>query len=167
MSTNIGTLKANEDGIHIGRIATLGFSALIALREVNSNSERAPAYDVMGLSPDRRTWVKVGALWEYTATGSGEVFLSGRLDDHTMERPLDVALFRQQDGSYNVSWRRPQTRRAAPALGNEALPPMPPAGTDEPVDGTGEPVGDGLGDSTAPAPSSRRKAAAPKEDVPA
>ncbi len=87
---------------------TLGFNAVVALREVISNNERAPAFDVTGLSADRRTWVKIGALWEYSASGSGEVFFSGRVDDPSLEKALDVALFRQEDGSYNVSWRRPR-----------------------------------------------------------
>jgi len=46
--------------------------------------------------------------------------------------PLDVAAFRQDDGSHNVSWRRPQRKREMPAMGNDsALPPMPPAGPED------------------------------------
>ncbi|MGE4404398.1 DUF736 domain-containing protein [Pseudomonas sp.] len=153
MSMNIGNLKLNEQGTPVGRIVTLGFNAVVALREVVSNNERAPAYDIMGLSADRRTWVKIGALWEYSANDSGETFLSGRLDDPSLEKALDVALFRQDDGSYNVSWRRPQRKRQMPAMGGDgALPPMPPAGPEDEHAGNQPPVGDGLGDSTAPAP---------------
>ena len=100
MSMNIGNLKLNEQGTPVGRIVTLGFNAVVALREVNSTNEKEPAFDVMGLSADRRTWVKIGALWEYTANGTGESFFSGRLDDPTLAAPLDVAAFRQEDGSY-------------------------------------------------------------------
>ena len=39
---NIGTLKANADGVHIGRIVTMAFAATIALREFVSTNERAP-----------------------------------------------------------------------------------------------------------------------------
>lgn len=158
MSMNIGNLKPNEQGIAVGRIVTLGFNAVVALREVVSNNERAPAFDMMGLSADRRTWVKIGALWEYTANGSGESFYSGRLDDPTLDRPLDVACFRQEDGSYNVSWRRPQRKREMPAMtgGDSALPPMPPAGADDEHGSDQSPAtGDGLGESTAPAPASK------------
>ena len=159
MSMNIGSLKANEDGTLIGRVTTLGFNAVVALREVNSSNERAPAFDMMGLSADRRTWVKIGALWEYTSNETGETFLSGRLDDPSLDKPLDVAMFRQEDGSLNVSWRRPQRRRAAPSFGsNDALPPMPPAGSDEGPGNVGNGAaigGDGLGESTAPAPSAQ------------
>lgn len=175
MSMNIGSLKANEEGTLVGRIATLGFNAVVALREVNSNNDRAPAYDMMGLSADRRTWVKIGALWEYTSNETGEAFLSGRLDDPSLEKPLDVAMFRQDDGTLNVSWRRPQRRRAAPSFGsNDALPPMPPAGSDEASDGVGtgsssgtQSAVDGLGESTAPAPGAggRRKTPAKAEDA--
>jgi len=173
MSMNIGSLKANEDGTLIGRVTTLGFNAVVALREVNSSNERAPAFDMMGLSADRRTWVKIGALWEYTSNETGEAFLSGRLDDPSLDKPLDVAMFRQEDGSLNVSWRRPQRRRAAPSFGsNDALPPMPPAGSDEGQGNTGNGAAagaDGLGESTAPAPSSeaggRRNARSKADDT--
>ena len=97
---NIGTLKANGDGVHIGRIVTMAFAATIALREFVSTNERAPAFDVIALSADRRSWVKVGALWEYTSNETGEVFLSGRIDDPSLDKPIDVALFRQNDDSY-------------------------------------------------------------------
>ncbi|MCW1432001.1 DUF736 domain-containing protein [Novosphingobium sp. JCM 18896] len=153
MSMNIGNLKANEQGTPVGRIVTLGFNAVVALRGVVSNNERAPVFDVMGLSADRRTWVKIGALWEYSASGTGESFYSGRLDDPSLAAPLDIAVFKQEDESFNVSWRRPQRKREMPAAsGDGALPPMPPAEPegDQVVDPAAG--GDGLGDSTAPAP---------------
>lgn len=173
MSMNIGSLKANEEGTLIGRVTTLGFNAVVALREVNSSNERAPAFDMMGLSADRRTWVRIGALWEYHSNETGEAFLSGRIDDPSLDKPLDVAMFRQEDGSLNVSWRRPQRRRAAPSFGsNDALPPMPPAGSDDGAEHTGAGAatgGDGLGESTAPALASvsggRRKSPAKLDDT--
>ncbi len=157
MSMNIGNLKLNEQGTPVGRIVTLGFNAVVALREVISNNDKAPAFDVMGLSADRRTWVKIGALWEYSANGSGESFYSGRLDDPSLEKALDVAMFRQEDGSFNVSWRRPQRKREMPVTGSDnALPPMPPAGLDDDHAPAQAPAGDGLGESTAPAPGKVR-----------
>ena len=54
----------------------------------------------MALSADRRSWVKVGALWEYSSNDTGEVFLSGRIDDPSLDKLIDVAMFRQEDGSY-------------------------------------------------------------------
>ena len=165
---NIGNLKAREeDGTPIGKIATLNFAAVIALRAVQSNNDRAPAFDVMALSSDRRTWLKMGALWEFNSTATGESFYSGRIDDPSMARPLDIAAFRQDDGSYNVAWRRPKQRvdtpKPGPASGEDDLPALPPAGTDEstPATGEGTPADaaagcDGLGESTAPAPRGRK-----------
>jgi len=165
MSMNIGNLKLNEQGIPVGRIVTLGFNAVVALREVNSTNDKAPAFDVMGLSADRRTWVKIGALWEYTANGTGDSFFSGRLDDPTLAAPLDVAAFPQEDGSYNVSWRRPQRKREMPAMGNDsALPPMPPAGPEDDLGADQQqPARDGLGESTAPAPKTPARGKQQKE----
>ena len=145
---NIGTLKANADGVHIGRIVTMAFAATIALREFVSTNERAPAFDVMALSADRRSWVKVGALWEYASNETGEMFLSGRIDDPSLDKPLDVALFNQDDGSYNVAWRRPKAKRSLPTATNDesALPSLP--GFDEEGEQEQRPAGDGLGEST-------------------
>ena len=159
---NIGTLKANADGVHIGRIVTMAFAATIALREFVSTNERAPAFDVMALSADRRSWVKVGALWEYSSNDTGEVFLSGRVDDPSLDKPIDVAMFRQEDGAYNVAWRRPQRKRTLPGMaseGEEALPPLNATATGSEPEQPGSTVGgDGLGESTAPSPKTKAKA---------
>lgn len=146
---NIGNIKPTGDGRFIGRIASLTLNLQVALVAVNSTNERAPAFDIFALGGDRRTWVKVGALWEFSSNDTGEVFLSGRIDDPSLDKPIDVALFRQQDGSYNVAWRRPQRRSSVPsapvATGDE-LPPLPGE-----TDGAGHtPPADGLGESTAP-----------------
>ena len=159
---NIGTLKANADGVHIGRIVTMAFAATIALREFVSTNERAPAFDVMALSADRRSWVKVGALWEYSSNDTGEVFLSGRVDDPSLDKPIDVAMFRQEDGAYNVAWRRPQRKRTLPTMaGSDDLPPLSATGDEQGPDSsatTGNAGGDGLGESTAPSPKAKGKA---------
>jgi uncharacterized protein (DUF736 family) len=131
---NIGNLKPDaQTGAPVGHIGTMTFSAVIALQEVRSNNHKVPAYNVLALSTDRRSWVKIGALWEFTATGTGESFYSGRLDDPSMERPLDVAAFRQDDGSFNIAWRRPAKRVETPKPGaapaEDTLPALP--GADE------------------------------------
>jgi uncharacterized protein (DUF736 family) len=160
---NIGTLKANADGVHIGRIVTMAFAATIALREFVSTNERAPAFDVMALSADRRSWVKVGALWEYSSNDTGEVFLSGRIDDPSLDKPIDVAMFRQEDGSYNVAWRRAQRKRTLSGMaseGEDTLPPLTATATGgEPEQAGSTSTGsDGLGESTAPSPKTKTKA---------
>lgn len=95
------------------------------------------------------------------------------------EKPLDVAMIRQEDGTLNVSWLGPQRRRAARSFrSNDALPPMPLVGSDEGADSTGAGTGsgsgatsggNGLGQSTAPAPcaaaGARRKATAKAEET--
>ena len=159
---NIGSIKPNDQGILIGRVQTMAFVATIALQEVNSTNERAPAFDVLALAADRRSWVKVGAVWEYTSNETGECFLSGRIDDPSLDKPIDVAMFQQNDGSYNVAWRRPQRKRTLPTMaGSDDLPPLSAVGDDQgglAASSTGGTTGgDGLGESTAAAPKGKAK----------
>ncbi len=160
---NIGTLKANEAGIHMGRITTLSIAVFVALSPVNSTNAKAPAYDVMALAADKRSWVKVGALWAFNSATTGEEFLSGRIDDPSMDKPIEVQMFRQNDGSYNVAWRRPVQRAALPRVSSaggdsDELPALP-GGDDTGPDNQGAqaPTGDGLGESTAPGAKARSK----------
>ena len=157
---NIGTLKANEAGIHMGRITTLSIAVFVALSPVNSTNEKAPAFDVMALAADKRSWVKVGALWAFTSNTTGEEFLSGRIDDPSMDKPIEVQLFRQGDGSYNVAWRRPVRRAALPSMaaGDTAELPDLPQGGD--TANHAAPDRDGLGESTAPGAKRGSKAGA-------
>jgi uncharacterized protein (DUF736 family) len=155
---NIGNLKKNEAGIFMGRITTLSIAVFVALSPVNSSNEKAPAFDVMALAADKRSWVKVGALWAFNSTATGEEFLSGRIDDPSMDKPIEVQLFRQDDGSYNVAWRRPVRRASLPNIGNSDADDLPalPGGTDPSGgadQGGASATGDGLGESTAPAAS--------------
>ena len=150
---NIGTLKKNEAGIHMGRITTLSIAVFVALSPANSTNEKAPAFDVMALAADKRSWVKVGALWSFTSNSTGEEFLSGRIDDPSMDKPIEVQLFRQDDGSYNVAWRRPVRRASLPSIAAgeaDELPALPVDSAQGPSGrGANAPAGDGLGESTA------------------
>lgn len=149
---NIGEIKLDANGNYIGRIATFALAMTVALRAVNSQNPKAPKYDILALNPVAKVWVKVGALFALTSNSTGEEFLNGRIDDHSLAEPLQVSAFRQDDGSYNVVWQRQQRRAALPAVasGDEAMPPVP-------MDGAGETGNqssaseDGLGSSTAPA----------------
>jgi len=148
---NIGTIKQNESGIYVGRVSTLTVAITIALREVRSSNVRAPKYEVFALNT-ARAWVQVGALFELTANGTGEAFLNGKIDDPSLAQPLYVSAFRQDDGSYNIVWQRPQRRRdvaaaMAPKGGDDGLPPLP--GNDDAAPDGGQAPGDGLGESTA------------------
>ena len=166
---NIGNIKSNAEGVLIGRIQTMAFGATVALSAVTSTNERAPAYDVMALASDRRSWVKIGAMWEYHSNDTGETFLSGRIDDPSLEKPIDVAMFRQDDGSYNVAWRRPQRKRSLPASGGEGeLPPLNAVSGETGSSGsadTGKTGGDGLGDSTAPMPKAKAKSSSKEKEA--
>jgi len=150
---NIGNIKRNEAGIFMGRVTTLSIAMFIALSPVNSTNEKAPAFDVMALAADKRSWVKVGALWSFTSNATGEEFLSGRIDDPSMDKPIEVQLFRQEDGSYNVAWRRPVRRAALPSIASgdgDELPALPSGNGGDSDQGGAAPSGDGLGESTAP-----------------
>ena len=150
---NIGNIKRNEAGIFMGRVTTLSIAMFIALSPVNSTNEKAPAFDVMALAADKRSWVKVGALWSFTSNATGEEFLSGRIDDPSMDKPIEVQLFRQEDGSYNVAWRRPVRRAALPSIAagdGDELPALPSGNGGDSDQGGAAPSGDGLGESTAP-----------------
>ena len=159
---NIGNCKKNDAGIFMGRITTLSIAVFIALQPVNSTNEKAPAFDIMALAADKRSWVKVGALWAFNSSSTGEEFLSGRIDDPSMDKPIEVQLFRQDDGSYNVAWRRPVRRASLPSIAasDGDLPALPSGNDGQGSGGEAAPTGDGLGESTAPgaAGKSRSKA---------
>ncbi|AMK26150.1 MULTISPECIES: DUF736 domain-containing protein [Sphingobium] len=129
---NIGTIRQNDAGIHVGKIATLTIAITIALREVHSANPKAPKYEVLALSASR-AWVHVGALFELFSNGTGEAFLNGKIEDPSLAAPLYISAFRQDDGSYNVVWSRPTRRRDLASemtpKADDGLPPLP--GADE------------------------------------
>lgn len=141
---NIGNLKKNSDGVFIGRIDTVAFSNVVALRPVISQNEAAPKYEVMALTP-ARTWAKVGAMFEQIKKSTGEVFYQGRIDDPSMANPMDIALWHDREGGFAVLWSRRRPRREIPA--GQAEQDLPPVGqsSDDGIGGHS-----GLGDSTAP-----------------
>jgi uncharacterized protein (DUF736 family) len=140
---NIGMIKKNASGQLVGQVSTLAVSMTIGLRAVTSTNPAAPKFDVLALNA-ARNWISVGALFELTATKTGEAFYQGKIDDPTMDAPLYIACFRQDDGSYAVAWRRNNGRR------RDALDTVDDDGYTG-GDGAAErPAGDGLGESTAP-----------------
>ena len=143
---NIGSIKQNASGTFLGKISTLSVSLTIALRELHSANPRAPKYEVFALSAAKE-WVQVGALFELPANGTGEMFLNGKIEDPSLDKPLYISAFRQEDGSYNIVWSRPNRKRdvdtaMAPRQSDTGLPPLP-GGEAAPASG------DGLGESTA------------------
>jgi uncharacterized protein (DUF736 family) len=147
---NIGSIKQNDAGIFVGKIATLTIAMTIALREVHSANPKAPKYEVLALSASR-AWVQVGALFELFSNGTGEAFLNGKIEDPSLVAPLYVSAFRQEDGSYNVVWSRPTRRRdlaseMAPKS-EDALPPLP--GADDASAAPARDADAGLGQSSS------------------
>lgn len=109
---NIGSFKSTN-GQLLGSIATAHIDLpRLGLRPVESDSDKAPAFEIMALNVARR-WVQIGALWEQTSNSSGEVFYQGRFDDPSLAAPVQVMLFRTDDETetYNVVWNRPLPRR--------------------------------------------------------
>jgi uncharacterized protein (DUF736 family) len=115
---NIGQITRRDNGrngsVLVGRIDTLAISMTIGLREVNNPKETAPKYEIMAKTK-AGAWVRVGALFEQTSRASGEVFYQGQIEDPSMDRPLSIALFRNDgdDGieAYNVAWSRRRPRQ--------------------------------------------------------
>lgn len=132
---NIGFLNADQNGKFIGKIETLAFTNVIGIVPIAKTKENSPAFDVYAKA-SANNWVKIGALWEQTSRSSGESFYQGRIDDPSMARPMDIALFSNREGGFNIAWTRRRTRQDMPIAhdGNGAM---------------GENVSDGLGVSTA------------------
>lgn len=128
---NIGTVKQNKDGVYIGSVVTLAASMVIGLRPVDSNNEAAPKYDIMGKNV-AGVFIPLGGLWEKNAASDGKPFLQGSIDDPSLESPINIALFEQEDGSMNVAWSRPQRKNAGfggeGVTGDDAPPFTPDAG---------------------------------------
>jgi uncharacterized protein (DUF736 family) len=107
---NIGSFKS-VNGQLLGSIATATIDlSRLGLRPVESENDRAPAFDIVTLNVARR-WVQIGALWEMTSNSTGEVFYQGKLDDPSMMEPLQIALFGTEEEGYRVVWNRPTPRR--------------------------------------------------------
>src|SRR3546814_21076005 len=107
---NIGEFS-NNNGRLMGSIATRTIDLpRLGLRPVESDHERAPAYEIVALNVGNR-WVQLGALWEAVAKNTtGEVFLQGSIDDPSLPEPLPIALFGSERDGYRVAWQRPQRR---------------------------------------------------------
>jgi uncharacterized protein (DUF736 family) len=145
---NIGSIKQNDSGVFIGRVDTFAVAMTIALKPVSSNNPKAPRFEIHALTPARK-WIQVGALFELFSNNTGEAFLNGKIDDPSMDAPLQISAFQQDDGSYNIVWSRPTRRRDVTAQLAAKQDDMPAFDMDDTTPGTSGAASDGLGASTA------------------
>jgi uncharacterized protein (DUF736 family) len=152
---NIGEFKS-VNGRLMGSIATRSIDLpQLGLREVQSEHDRAPVYEIVALNVGNR-WVQIGALWEAVAKHTtGEVFFQGTIDDPSLAEPLPIALFSSADGGYRVAWRRPQPRDAFGPVSRSA-----------PRTSEGAASSGGFGDSTAGADGGMMTASDLNDDIP-
>ena len=107
---NIGQFKS-INGQLLGSVATATIDlARLGLRPVDSDNDKAPAFEIMVLNVAKR-WVQIGALWEATSNATGEIFYQGRLDDPSLPEPLQIMLFGNDEEGFRVVWNRPVARR--------------------------------------------------------
>ena len=131
----IGSFK-KIDGNYFGHIATAEIDLpRLGLKPVQSDNDKAPAFQVMKLNPARR-WVEIGALWRAASNASGEIFYQGQVDDPSFARALPLALFSTEDDGFNAVWNRRRRRRMDDDFGETAEggedTPMGAGGFDEP-----------------------------------
>ena len=106
----IGHFKPREGTLY-GSISTASLHLpRLGLKPVQSNHERAPAFEVMARTPGNG-WVQIGALWEGITNATGEVFYQGQVDDPSFLAPLPIALFGDGEDGFNVAWNRRRKRQ--------------------------------------------------------
>ena len=118
--SKVGYLKPFNDGTCEelqGEIKTLNLHLKIKLvRDNMRTNAQAPDYTILADAPSGED-VEIGAAWSKSkqqSDGSVCEFLSITIDDLSLPQALNVAAFKQDDGSYEISWRRrrPQNQDA-------------------------------------------------------
>lgn len=117
---NIGELKEKTVGntkILVGTISTLSVSLNIELSPTpKTENPNAPNYTIYAWS-DSGVRVQVGAAWVKTmkrGPNAGEDFLTMTIDDPSMNRPLNVAAFRNPEtNKWDITFRRRQEKASA------------------------------------------------------
>lgn len=117
--SKIGTLKSVKNGAHEelhGEIKTMQMQVNVRfIPDHLKLSDNAPDYDIR-----TEGGVNIGAAWEKTkvkAGGDKFTFLSITIDDPSMPQPLNVAAFKKDDGTWDITWRRRQANSQ-----NQSLP---------------------------------------------
>ena len=117
--TIIAVLKAvtNREGLEElqGEVKTLEMSLKVRfVPNRPKRSEKAPDYKILGGHWDDKA-VQVGNAWKQTkiqSDGSIFEFMSVTIDDPSLPNALNVAAFRNDDGDWELTWRRRQPKQA-------------------------------------------------------
>lgn len=112
--SKIGYLKpvmsGNKEELH-GEIKTLQMQLQIKLiPDSFKTNDNAPDYIIAAVGYSGAD-IQIGAAWKKEKQKIGDVlleFLSITIDDPSLPSALNVAAFKQQDGSYDITWRRRQ-----------------------------------------------------------
>lgn len=102
--------RGNHEELH-GEVKTLQMQLKIKLLPNHlKNSDNAPDFNVCTPAHSGDD-VQIGAAWKKTKQQIGDVmleFLSITIDDPSLPNALNVAAFKKDDGSYEITWRRRQ-----------------------------------------------------------
>jgi len=112
--SKIGYLKpvmiGNTEELH-GEVKTLQMQLKIKLVPIEfKSSGNAPDYTIAATDFSGSD-VEIGSAWKKQKQKIGDVmleFLSITIDDPSLPNSLNVAAFKKDDGSYDISWRRRQ-----------------------------------------------------------
>lgn len=115
----IAKLKSeqNKNGAEelFGELRTLQMSLNVRFVPITKKIyAKGPDYQIMGGTWDDRA-VQIGSAWKQQKThadGTVFEFLSVTIDDPSLPHPLNVAGFRNEDGDWELSWRRRQPKQA-------------------------------------------------------
>lgn len=114
MSNLIGILKSVRNGSFEelqGEIRTLQMAVKIrCIPEPPKTSDLAPDYKVYALSATGEQ-TAIGAIWKKRKQQIGDVefeFLSITIDDPSFPTALNVAAFKNNQGGWDITWRRRQ-----------------------------------------------------------
>lgn len=115
----IGTLApVQRDGAQAlhGHICTLTLDCTLLLQPTGEPSgSNRPAFRVHAEKAADHI-VEIGAAWQKRRKdGSGEPFLTITLDDPSFDNAINVAAFPNENGGYQISWRRQADRNAGQA----------------------------------------------------